>query len=418
MDADIKSKAVLGASRFAEVWQFNDFWKRSNTFQSILCLVDAAELRWGKGDPALHAMQALRASMLDANLSFFKERMAAPDGIWADDYGWCGIACVEACNYLRANGDAAGAAAYEACGARCWEQMTSTGYDVTNQATPVLHGCGNISPERKRAGGGYGTRNTVTNTNLLLLSLRLYALNRSEQYLDMAIKQFVWFGQWFSTDYPSLDDGPYLRILPGPLGLIHERPMAEASYTEEDLPIWQTGWVWSGDQGLLLTALAELLVSGIRPPGVDLDVYRNAFIALSIGVEALLFGGADRVLREAPFHSAFDHAYAGDYVGGRGVLLRYMSEPVVTRALGRPLQIKGIAATADAVWASRDESNQFASLWNADGDRAFNFQFVKQWGSGDTNITGWELTPADFQGVLQANGLDALTAAIRLGLAE
>ncbi|HEV8694789.1 MAG TPA: hypothetical protein VGQ93_11505, partial [Lysobacter sp.] len=270
--------------------------------------------------------------------------------------------------------------------------------------------------QRKKNGGGYGTKNTVTNANLLLLSLQLYFLYGEAQYKDMVASQLTWFGAWFSKPYSSLDDGPYLRSIPGPLSLIHERPMAEKSYVQKDFPDWEPGWVWTGDQGLVLVALAQVLSPELDMPNVDLAVFRNAFVTMTAGVEALLFGGTDRVLREPPFDSSFGSNYAPDYVGGRGVLLRYVSEPVVQKVLGRPFARDGILATAQAVWNSRDSnSNQFAPLWAAEGDAAYNRRFVGTWGTGDANISSWSLTPSDFYGVLQANGLDALTAAIRLG---
>jgi hypothetical protein len=191
--------------------------------------------------------------------------------------------------------------------------------------------------------------------------------------------------------------------------------MAEKSYVEKDFPDWEPGWVWTGDQGLMLVALAQVVSTGFDVPEVDSSLFQNAFDAMSAGVETLLFG-ADKVLREPPFESSYGVSYAPDYVGGRGVLLRYVSEPVVQKVLGRPLGRDGILATAQAVWNSRDtDSNQFATLWNAGGDAAYNQKFVATWGAGEVGISDWDLVPSNYYGVLQANGLDALTAAIRLG---
>ncbi|WP_256077371.1 hypothetical protein [Massilia sp. YIM B04103] len=411
MSTDLKTMAITGAKTFAGVWNFSDFWKRSNTFHSYLRFVDAAEKRWGRTDPALRPMQDLRTALIGENARFFKPYIGG-DQVWADDYGWCGLASAEASVYLQSIGDEPNAQTYANIARACWEQMMETGYDNSNDATPVPHGCGNISPDRKRNGGGYGTRNTVTNVNLLLLSYRLHKLHGPGRYLDFALSQAAWFGQWFTLNYPSLDNGPYLRTLPGPLSLIHERPMAEKTYVREEYPNWERGWVWTGDQGLLLMGLATILQEGIHPPGFDLRLYQNSFVTLAAGVETLLFGGSDKVLREPPFNSSFGPSYAGDYIGGRGVLLRYASEPLVTQTLGQPLSPQGIGATANAVWDSRDASGVFGSLWNPAGDQAFNARFVQTWGNGEPSITGWQ--GAAFEGVLQACGLDALTAAIRL----
>jgi hypothetical protein len=417
MDMDIKTWAIEGSNRFRDVWEFNDFWKRSNTFHAFLCFVDAAEQRWGN-DPAIQPMKDLRAKMIKDNDSYFNKFIGGT-GVWADDYGWCGISCLAARDYLHSIGDEPGATRYLNRAEQCWEQMRTTGYDSSNDATPVPHGCGNVSPERKPA-QGYGTKNTVTNANLLLLSLRLYAATKSTSYLSMAYAQYKWFDTWFALNYNSLDAGPYMRVVSlGPIyGLIHERPMAKNSYTQTDYPIWNKGWVWTGDQGLMIIALAELFLMRddfSQFPGFDSERVCVVCKEIAVGVEKLLFG-ADKVLREAPFHASFDSYYAPDYVGGRGVLLRYASEKAVREVWHAPFDLEGIRATAAAVWNSRDlNNNQFASLWNEDGDGAFNKNFVEAWGTGDPSIGSWVLNPSDYFGVLQATGLDALTAAMRLG---
>lgn len=415
MTTDLKSMAIAGARTFAGVWLFTDFWKRSNTFHSFLRFANAAEKRWGKTDPALRPIQDLRVTLIDDNYRYFPSKIF-DESVWADDYGWCGLACAEASDYLQSIGDDTYAKKYADLARTCWDRMMEIGYDNGNTATPVQHGCGNTSIERKRIDGGYGTRNTVTNVNLMLLSYRLHKLHGPGRYLDLALSQAAWFGRWFVLNYPSLDNGPYLRTLSGSMSLIHERPMAEKTYVQQANPNWERGWVWTGDQGLLLLGLATILREGIQPPGISLQLYKDSFVKLAAGVETLLFGAADKVLREPPFNASYGPDYAGDYIGGRGVLLRYASEALVTHTLGRPLSPQGISATVNAVWNSRDARGVFGSLWNPAGDHAFNASFVKAWGNGEPSISGWQ--GAAFDGVLQACGLDALTAAIRLETKE
>ncbi|HEX8397458.1 MAG TPA: hypothetical protein VF644_08530 [Pyrinomonadaceae bacterium] len=426
-----KTWVIGGFERFKSVWNFDDFWKRSNTFHAFLCFVNAAEQRF-PGDPEVEKMSLLRNEMINTNSTFF-DGVIGGEGVWSDDYGWCGISCLEARDYLLRVGDRTRANDYLARAERCWEQMRQTGYDATDSARPVPHGCGNVSPERKKT-QGYGTKNTVTNTNLMVLSLRLYNAVKgtnpgaAANYLSMAYAQYKWFSTWFLNNYQSEDDGYYLRILPGPYGLIHERPMAKPDYDNQTYPTWKKGWVWTGDQGLMLAALSELLLvrddlSALQQtnqmPGFDPAAFessvRDLLVMLSVGVSIYLFGNMDKVLREAPFRCSFGSEYGTDYVGGRGVLLRYVSEKTVQQALGNMFSSR-IAATAQAVWNSRDAENQFDSLWNKSNDQAFNQEFVRNWGSGDSTITDWEIDPTSpvAQGVLQANGLDALTAAMRV----
>ncbi|UTY60098.1 hypothetical protein [Massilia sp. erpn] len=421
MSIDLKTMAIAGAKTFADVWQFDDYWKRSNTFHSFLRFVDAAERRWGKGDPALQPMQDLRTTLTDANAAYFRPKIGN-DYVWADDYGWCGLACMAAYDYLLSIGNRQRADEYAGLAGDCCDQMLKIGFDATDTATPVQHGCGNTSPDRKRRDGGHGTRNTVTNVNLLLLANRLYLLNGFPNYQDIVYKQASWFAEWFTQSYASLDNGPYLRTLSGPVSLVHERPMAKKTYVEDDYPGWERGWTWSGDQGLLLMALATIIRQPMVPPGFAPQVFKDAFVKLAAGVETLLFGGTGQVLHEPPFNSSFGEQYAGDYVGGRGVLLRYASEPIVTEALGRPLRPACIVATMQAVWDSRsrhenpawNKPDVFDSSWDTQGAPAFNQRFVQAWGNGEPGLSQWQLGSNILYGVMQANGLDALTAAIRL----
>ncbi|HEX7313734.1 MAG TPA: glycoside hydrolase family 76 protein [Pyrinomonadaceae bacterium] len=432
---ELKTWATGGFERFECVWKFDDFWKRSNTFHAFLCFVDAAERNW-PGDPEVENMSSLRKKMIDTNSTYF-DGIIGGEWVWSDDYGWCGISCLAAYDYLRRVGDEDRASDYLARAERCWEQMREVGYDATDKARPVPHGCGNISPQRKITEGGYGTKNTVTNTNLLVLSLRLYNAvkgtdpTRAARYLSMAYAQYQWFSTWFLDKYQSEDDGYYLRLLPGPNALIHERPVAKPDYLNKDFPTWEPGWVWTGDQGLLMAGLAELLpvrddllawTSQNQVPDFDPGEFENSIrdvlLALTEGIMILF--SPDNVLREPPFSSSFGSAYGLDYVGGRGVLLRYVSEKSVQQVWGRRFHPPSIAATAEAVWNSRDSENQFGALWNKANDGAFNKMFVNWWGSGDSNAIVWDFginPPLDkVHGVLQGLGLDALTAAMRYNL--
>ncbi|HET7065730.1 MAG TPA: hypothetical protein VFI49_15775, partial [Rudaea sp.] len=413
--------AIAGAARFSSVWEFDDFWKRSNTFHGFLRFVDAVEQKWGKSGDDLKPMRDLRSEMIGKNGPYF-DRAIGGDGVWADDYGWCGISCLAAQDYLRSIGDDSAADMYLDRAERCWQWMTQTGYDGTDAATPVKHGCGNTSPERRKASGTYGTRNTVTNVNLLLLSLRLYAATKKSDYLSMAWSQYQWFSAWMTIEYKSLDDGRYVRQIGlGPTyALIHERPMAEDTYVETSDPGWERGWLWSGDQGLLMAAMAEvvLMQNDFRQfPGFDPAFARDKCNYIAAGIEHYLFG-KDAVLREAPFRAAFNPPppnvnYANDYVGGRGVLLRYASEASVRQARKTTFNLDGVRKTAAAVWDSRVSPNQFTPLWNSAGDAAFNAGFVAAWGTGVSTALTWKIDAAQLAGVLQANGLDAITAAIR-----
>jgi len=334
----------------------------------------------------------LRQTMIPANQAYFNSYLSR--GMWADDYGWCGIASLTARDYLLSVGDAGSAAAYLAIAEDCWKKMVTEGYDPSDTARPVPHGCGNGS------GTDPGTKNTVTNANLFVLSLRLYDVFSStdeqvaDAYLEMCYRQFVWFSSWFESEHR------YMRTVAVRCGLVQERPIAKPSYEKKDRPTWEPGWVWTGVD-----------------PSFDPDVFQNDVVAWIVtivtGTRSLLFGAADNVLREPPFNSSFVDD-PKDYVCGRGVLLRYLSEAAVRPYLGDQFSI-GIAATAKAVWNSRDTATkQFGADWNPANDAAFNEQFAKAWRFGDTEVS-WPYGPdsgAPENGILQAVGLDVLGAAI------
>jgi hypothetical protein len=412
-DSDIHTWATDGFGRFTSVWQFDDFWTRANTFEACLRFVIAARAKW-PSDPEVEAMETfLRQTMIPANQTYFTTYLSK--AMWADDYGWCGIASLTARDYLLSVGDAPAAAAYLVIAEHCWKKMVISGYDATDAAQPVPHGCGNGN------GTDPGTKNTVTNANLFVLSLRLYDVLRAAPYLEMCYRQYVWFSSWFESQYE------YLKEVDVRCGLVQERPIAPPSYEKKDRPTWEPGWVWTGDQGLVLSALAGVMqikdalnkwieTSGVDP-SFDPDGFQNDVLAWIVtivaGARSLLFGAADNVLREPPFSSSFGDD-PKDYVCGRGVLLRYLSEAAVQPYLGNQFST-GIAATAEAVWDSRDTATkQFGADWNPANDSAFNQQFTTAWGNGDPEVSWPYGTNEDppVNGILQAAGLDVLGAAI------
>jgi hypothetical protein len=69
-EKQLKDWSVLAFKRFKEVWDFNDFWKRGNTFDACLTFLLAVQERW-PDDPEVAEIQSSVVNMLRENLVFF-----------------------------------------------------------------------------------------------------------------------------------------------------------------------------------------------------------------------------------------------------------------------------------------------------------------------------------------------------------
>jgi len=332
MDSDIEDKlltwAIAAFKRFEEIWNFNDFWKRGNTFDACLNFVDAVQQRW-PNDPALKEMQLKVNEMLEENLVFFNG--FDPGDLWADDFGWWGLMALSARKHLLQNGETILADKYLMLSTDlCWEYKKLTAYDHTTTAIPVPHGCRNGDAN----GISKGVKNTVTNVLLFLLSSRIYRLTLAEnikdndKYLDMAYRQWLWFEHWF-----KLDKYEYLKKISPSGALVQERPMAffeGSGYQEKIHPPWAEGWIWTGDQGMLVGALTDMfsvrneLEAWIArkniDPGFDPLAFEEKIRALikllGNGVKMALISDKDGIIREAPCFSSFGPNHGNDYLAG------------------------------------------------------------------------------------------------------
>ena len=424
----LKKWAKAAFNRFEEVWDFKDFWKRGNTFDACLNFVDAMQQRW-PSDPEVKSIQAKVNKMLEENYSFFHSY--DPGSLWADDFGWWGLMALNARKHLLRMGEEELAAKYLALSTElCWEYKKNTAYDRSTAAKPVPYGCRNGDAN----GDSKGVKNTVTNVLLFLLSSRIYRLTLAEnipdndKYLDMAYRQWKWFESWF-----DLEEYEYLKMIPPSGALVQERPMAffeGSDYQEKIHPPWAEGWVWTGDQGMLLASLTDML--SVRKelavwisrenidPGFNITAYekkiRSLIAQIGNGVKTALVSGEDGIIREAPCESSFGPVHGRDYVAGRGILMRYLGETEIKSLIGVDLR-ENIWATAEAIWQTRDpEINQFQPEFTSpEYDRRYIEEFRELWGMAD-DVLEWDLNIMEEQnkwGVCQAVGLDALGASIK-----
>ena len=290
------------------------------------------------------------------------------------------------------------------------------------------HGCRNGDAN----GQNRGVKNTVTNALFFLLSTRIYRLALEEKitdneiYLEMAYRQWRWFESWFKLEQYS-----YLQKVVSGGVLVHERPIAffdGSDYKETTHPTWEKGWVWSGDQGMLLAALIDMLAiknnveTWVIKNKIDQDFKVNDFEntvntyidLLSKGIEMALIGKADGIIREAPFHANFGPEFGNDYLAGRGIMMRYLGK--ARKQITHIDFSKSTKVTAGAIWQARDrKTNQFqAEFTQIENDIQYNNQYRKLTGFGD-DVYKWSIDEMNEQqkwGVCQAIGLDAFGAVI------
>jgi len=425
----LKVWAIAAFKRFEEIWNFNDFWKRGNTFDACLTFVDAVQHQW-PDDPAVKTIQLSVRDMLVENLDFFQR--FDPGSLWADDFGWWGLMALNARKHLLKIGETELAEKYLKLSTDlCWEYKKKTAYDHTTTANPVPHGCRNGDAN----GISKGVKNTVTNVLLFLLSSRIYRLTLEEnitdndKYLEMAYRQWLWFENWF-----ELDEYEYLKKISPSGALVQERPMAffeGSDYMEREHPPWAEGWIWTGDQGMLIAALTDMymvrnelaawLAKNDKDSGFDALAFekkvRSLVRLIGNGVKTGLISDKDGIIREAPCTSSFGPVHGNDYLAGRGIMMRYLGSMDEKALLGVDLS-DHIMATVNAIWETRDtENNQFQPEFTTpENDELYIAQFKELWGLAD-HIREWELTKMKEQnrhGVCQSIGLDALGAAIKL----
>ena len=423
---DIKKQSLAAFKRFESVWNFNDFWKRGNTFDACLTFSDAMHRKW-PDDAEVIAMQKRIGEMLEENYKYFMSFEAGK--LWADDFGWWGLMALNARKHLIRLGNTELADKYTKLSIHlCWQQERDHAYDFSDTALPVPHGCRNGDAD----GQNRGVKNTVTNVLLFLLSCRIYHLtleekmSDNEKYLEMAHRQWVWFDSWF-----KLEKYGYLQKLTNGGALVQERPTAffeGSDYKDITHPTWEKGWVWTGDQGMLLAALTDMLAiknnlsewitKNKIDPAFKLQEFENTINnylhLLSKGVKSALTGNIDNIIREAPFNSNFGPEFGNDYLAGRGIMMRYIGQ------LGKKINnidfSKNTKATVAAIWKTRDTTNnQFnPEFTNIENDKLYVKQYKKLAGDGD-EVHTWQIEGMNEQqkfGVCQSIGLDAFGAVI------
>lgn len=317
-----RDAAGAGCKRLLELWTElsreekpwdpigQGFWHAGNTLRTCIryLLIDAAA--------------AKDSSIVEDSYALFdRYRDKDPDpakwSFWRDDYGWWGLSLLAAYNNSSPL-HLSDSERYLTAAHLCWQGLRAAWDDAGGG------GCWNDPPN--------GRKNSVTNEMFWLLSLALLQTPNApaEDYRGWASKSREWFSAWRQKGE-----------LKEPNGLVFETPGMKDD------------WVWTGDQGLYISACVfseELLGAP--------DGYTEARSVADAVFTHLVDGQG--VLHEPPGPSG---GYDVDYATGKGVFFRHISNLAISAAYAERTK-----ASAAAVWNhARDPAScQFGFNWNPD----------------------------------------------------
>ncbi len=375
MTADTSFKSAL-FSQYNQLLKTFDgikgkvFWRTGNTLDACVHFMVAAQKAWGANDPDVQQAKANFQSLANSSFQVYRDAYENDSkndftpGDWWDDYGWWGVAALNAYkNYdailtppVNPNPDCyqKDSKVSKDCCLRfamdSWEVMNKYAWGEANQkpgpyTPPVKGGCWNNYYDDSSG----GVQNTVTNVLFLTLSAQLYQATigqeqwqtQNQEFLNAACSSYRWFGEWF------INRGIYIYRSPVPETLIYwilERPvLAGNEYNHNGKVPYAVDQKWTGDQGIFLGGLVALLgmkdAIGSNPDIQALTVelqkagikytaieYVSHIIAhLTLGI-TWLFTYSPRVLHEAPFASDLISDFGADYATGKGALMRYLGD--------------------------------------------------------------------------------------------
>lgn len=424
---DIKLYGIKAFDCYMAVWDFEDFWKRANTCDACVAFMDSC-LTENPHDLQVKERLKSLEGILEKNLKYYKATNF--EEMWVDDFGWWGLLGINAYLFLMKIGNYNLAQDYLRLSKECLAFMIHGGCDANREVQPVKYGCRNTSVKEPDK----GVKNTVVNALLLLLSTKLYRLHAKEKFndyqgfLNIACSQWMWFSKWF-----ELKEYHYFKHFKNDegAGLILERPIAifnGSSYQDMSHPDAVSTWVWSGDNGLVIGALLDLIPEADvlanhalkMYPGQDINPL-NFKEKLTDMTKKLIHGiqkgmiGKDGVFHEPPCLSSYA-ANGKDYLGGRGILVRYMDIQGIKAFSGIDFS-ENVLKTVEAIWQTRDEaSNQFkAEFTSLENNLEYAKHFDDLWEFSDQG-TVWnvETDLKTKNGICQAVGLDFIAAAMKI----
>lgn len=359
------------------------FWIAGNTFQTFLdyWIATGQPTDDQISKPSLQYFhETVKADATPADLNSLTEQ-GLEGGPWLDDYGWWGNAFMTAMENASALGMSQDD--IEMCrqsAENCW-QIMNYGWDKEN-TPPIGGGVWNCH----RTGNWHGLeewkltgRNSVTNLQYWLLSVRLHTLTQDDRFLDPNTDILKWFIDGFEKKL-LFDAGSRL---------VRERFLGE--HDSDSVK----GFYWVGDQGLFLACCTA--EKRAVPPA-----FKNLHDDV---LNAVLTGMKD------DSHVIHDHKislsqFDNDYATGKGIFMRH-ALPIAKANQNADLK-QCILESATYAWNNAttypDSTRVFKFGWNNTGKLP----------PGDWDTSSSTLDSHFRNLILQASGLDAMAAAAAL----
>ncbi|MBS1993492.1 MAG: hypothetical protein JSS86_07390 [Cyanobacteria bacterium SZAS LIN-2] len=358
----------------------DSFWVAANTFNAILDYWVASKTAPDTDISKnfvnyFHQTVPTNSSRAQLQALAQKGLDGVEGGMWLDDYGWWAnsfLTALENADQLGLSGDDIDTLTRDSI--NCWNLMTF-GWDPS--ASPLPGGVWNCKKQDWALTG----RNNVTNLQFWLMSVRLAAYTKNNDYLNPNMDILKWFEDGFTQN----------RLFDGDLRLVRERMVG---FLHEDE---STGFYWAGDQGLFIGCMLadKRLQNGSSFQSLR-DAVANTVATKMVDTVQVLH---DHVLTAV---SGFDN----DYACGKGVFMRHAVE--LAKLTNNAALLKLIFNSAQYAWntaaidAGLEHSIQFS--WNLKGQLPP--------GSWDSSAS---VPNTSFRTmILQASGLNVLSAAALL----
>jgi hypothetical protein len=360
-----------------------DIWRKANTLQAVAQY-------WKTAPNVAQAKKAM--SLMKEGYEFYLKKKE-DKGIWVDDFGWWGGFFTDLRDYtaglpLPPPFDPANLLAETA---DCYTSMLGN--------LDKVHGGIWNDPDIKSE---YREKNTITNSWLLNLAADLFAIGSDEhknEYKSVAEGQYRWLttGKYGSYTPPNwrlyTAEGPLLWVVEGPFTLgENHAPFKDA--------------FWTGDEGVFLRGLLPF-INRIAGPAFKQELVRDSQKLIVAAMKA--FVDTQHVMHESPRNQD----WSNDLATGKGVFMRLVTRFVYQQKFFADKTFEEafrefVGKTANAVCSREIPENTDKKKWVIAPNWNPPFGPPEE---GDLPTSG-ELWPQ----VLQTDGLDALNAAVHIGL--